>query len=171
MKKIFLLAIVLLAVTSCINNNERKAKKLIKKHLKATMNDYSSYESMGFGSLDSTFSKFEDTKEYEGSVMAIESSKGQIEFYKKQVIERNNSFFKTYLEKEEIRYSELKDELIKERSSYKGNFLGWHMSHQFRGANAFGGKIIGIMTFYFDKDMSSVIDVVDLAENSRNATE
>jgi hypothetical protein len=171
MKKIFLLAIVLLVVTSCINNNERKAKKLIEEHLEATMNDYSSYESMEFGSLDSAFSKFEDTKEYEGSLMAIESSKGQIEFYKKQVIERNNLFFKTYLEKEEIRYSELKDELYKERSSYKGNFIGWNMSHQFRGANAFGGKIIGMMTFYFDKEITTVTDVVDLNEKLRNIPE
>lgn len=42
---------------SCENNNtpEKKAQALIKQSLEKTMNDFSSYEPVDFGTLDSTF--------------------------------------------------------------------------------------------------------------------
>jgi hypothetical protein len=175
MKKILSLTFVLLIITSCVNNNERKAKKLIKEHLKATMNDYSSYEPMEFTPLDSTFSKFYDTKEWKTMINErdiiseqMKEYKGIIEKYDRKVI---IDMYQKFYDESEIEYNKIQSKLFKADSLFKPKFIGWNMLHQFRGANAFGGKIIGMMTFYFNKEITTVTDVVDLNEKLRNISE
>ena len=60
MRNLFYLSMVGLALTfvGCNNSNEKKAQKLIKEYLSKNLNDASSYESVEFSKLDSTFSVF-----------------------------------------------------------------------------------------------------------------
>ena len=185
MKKIFLLAIVILLVTSCINNNERKAKKLIKEHLKATMNDYSSYEPMVFSTLDTSFSKVVNSPTYKSLIYQYEAAEKDKNYWENKleeinsknmiygrIIDQRGPFIKESLIPDyEVDCLKLLKEIDSVKSHFKPNFIGYQMTHQFRGSNAFGGKIIGMMAFYFDKEITTVIDVVDLNEKLRNIPE
>jgi hypothetical protein len=185
MKKILSLTFVLLLITSCVNNNERKAKKLIKEHLKATMNDYSSYESMAFFTLDTSFSKVVNDPTFKSLISQHEDAEKERKYWENKleeidnrnkvygrIVDKRGPFIKeTILSQYEADCLNLSKEIDSVRSHFKPNFIGYQMTHEFRGANAFGGKIIGMMTFYFDKEITTVIDVVDLNEKLRNIPE
>lgn len=175
MKKILSLTFVLLIITSCVNNNEGKAKKLIKEHLKATMNDYSSYEPMEFSKLDSTYSDFFSTEECKKLInerdRLSDEQKTYKEYIEKYDSEKIDELYQNLFDDSEVEYYKITAKIFRADSLYKPEFIGWNMSHQFRGANAFGGKIIGMMTFYFNKDITIVIEVVDLNEKLRNIPE
>ena len=185
MKKIFSLALVLMVLTSCFNNNEKKAKKLIKEHLKATMNDYSSYEPMVFSTLDTSFSKVVNSPTYKSLIDQYEATEKDIKYWENileevnsrnmiygRIVDRRGTFIKeSILPDGEADLYKLLKEIDSVRLHFEPKFIGYQMTHQFRGANAFGGKIIGMMTFYFDKEITTVIDVVDLNEKLRNIPE
>ena len=171
MKKLLSLTIVLFIVTSCINTNKKKAEKLIEEHLKVTMNDFSSYEPMEFGSLDSTYSDFFSTEECKKLINERDRISDEQKQYKEYIdvldSKKMDEMYQKLLDESEVEYYKVTDKIFSGDSFYRQIFIGWNMSHQFRGANAFGGKIIGMMTFYFDKDITTVINVVDINEKLR----
>ena len=48
--------------------------------------------------------------------------------------------------------------MMKYIDSYVGEFNGWSMFHTYRGNNSYGAKTIDKSIFYFDKDLTQVID-------------
>jgi hypothetical protein len=50
-------------------------------------------------------------------------------------------------------------------STFVPKFVGWNMTHTFRANNAYGHKVIGHRKYYFDKDISKIINIVNLDED------
>ena len=63
MKKMLFLLMALGLVIGC-TSPEKEAQKLITKHLQETLNDWDSYESVKFSSLDSAFTSVQENEHY-----------------------------------------------------------------------------------------------------------
>ena len=179
MKKSVIFSIIILVVTACsINNNERKAKKLIKDYLKMNMNDFASYEPMAFSPIDTSFSKAETAPAYQ-SLMNQYKANREDKKYWENILEEVNNRNKVYgriidkrgpfieesvLPENEASCVKLLKEIESVKTHFKPKMIGYQISHQFRGANAFGGKIISYKIFYFDKAITRIINFDDINE-------
>lgn len=77
MKKRILTFIALSVILFSCSNNTDRAKKLIKEELSKSLNDFKSYEPVQYGTLDSTFTSFDDTKyRLDDSLEMMEDKKG-----------------------------------------------------------------------------------------------
>ncbi len=164
MKKIIPVLICALYVIGCTTSNEDKAKALINEYMKDNLKDPSSYEAVSYGQLDSLFFPFIDTeegrelfdkrsptgvfnKEARRYELAAISAKTRAE---RELLEDSASYFKREIEKYESLFKE-KDE------EYKGEFIGWIMSHEYRAKNSFGALDLDTKDFYFDKEFTEIV--------------
>lgn len=186
MKKIlqktgFSIAIILLVGCS---TPTKKAHQLIKQHLKETLHDWSSYESVKFDSLDSVFTTVFDIPGF-----ALMSAK-VIEFdnRQKEMLQDVNRYMEEMRVSYYLRdyYAAKCEKLIDEGQalidsialyaplldSLQNNFhpelKGWKMAHSFRANNAAGHKTIHHICYFFDKDITKITDTKDIGENSNN---
>ena len=164
MKKLLLITIVI-ALTSCGSSNQDKAEKLVKNYLKEKMNDPSSYESVSFSPLDSTFTKYDSTVEasklkmlvsqcsYQADSLKVEATylKGQ-----NKIDMLNNVLAKT---REAIKYDSIYNV---DKENYKGQFNGWVTIHSYRGSNAMGAKILVKTAFFFNPDITKITETTSL---------
>lgn len=171
---VFIISIVLVSCTS----NEKKAQNLIENHLKETLHDWSSYESVSFGSLDSTFTTLLDNPVYKEQFITYMAYKELVEEKLKE--EKNYrdmhsdwaismrrkllSESQYYLDSV-IYYEPLLAEAAK---SFIPEFKGWEMRHSFRANNAGGNKVIGHYRYYFDKDITKIVDSEDASEKDKD---
>lgn len=176
MQKLLIVILMILTVASCTLNSDKKAKNLIRDYLKNHMNDFSSYESVEFGQITGDSTNIEDTE------------KGKALFGEKKVLEEslkqyflNNTIINSGKPDKEIQ-KELYDSALKFESEivdvdvqlkkledkFNPSLKGYFMTHKFRSANTYGKKIIGELTFYFDKDLTKVIYVIDMKDEQRN---
>jgi hypothetical protein len=62
-------------------------------------------------------------------------------------------------------YNQIEEEsekLYREKEkNYKGEFIGWKMTHKYRAKNGFGAKILGTSTFTFNKDITEIKNVTE----------
>lgn len=121
-------------IASCSprDNNFEKAKVLVKDDLSKSLNDFNSYESVEFGKLDSVFSQFDDPSFHTIDTSSIE----------------NQNLKKIELEKRKL--------------EFKPDFIGFKLTHSFRGNNLLGNKVISHYVFYFDKDLTKVTNREEL---------
>ncbi|KAF5068325.1 hypothetical protein DSECCO2_244210 [anaerobic digester metagenome] len=172
MKKIITLLAIILVVVACNTSNESQAKKLIKEYLKTTMNDFSSYESVEFSELDSCFTLYYDSEEAKNLSEMIESEKKYNEFLSEKIesfIQRDFSnelieSFKNSYDKSQIRIDSLFQADIEAHQSFIPEFIGFEMTHKFRGKNAFGALILNEYVFLFDKDFTKVIEAINFKD-------
>lgn len=136
MKKTLFIAMMALVMASCSKSPEQIAQQLIKKTFTEIMDDPSSYEVVGFGSLDSTFTTLEDNVEYVAAYDAYQNYRENYEF-------------------DEARVELEKAIAIKE--SFKSEFKGWKMSHSFRCKNAFGAVVLNEVDIYFNKELTEIV--------------
>jgi hypothetical protein len=148
MKNVLTLVLIVLVFSAC-NNNEKKARKLIKEYLKTSMNDFSSYEPVEFSTLDSTYSSYEESEE-------SHRLKEEIKNTRLAVFDISVDYFD---------YKKKIDSLIGVDSLLSKSFIpdhnGYAMSHKFRGKNAFSAIMLKEYGYYFDKDLTKVTDVID----------
>lgn len=158
MKKLILFPLMTMALffVSCNHSLESKARKLIEKDLKTTMNDFSSYEFVSITKPDTVFSSFST------------SEIGQKMWDKKFQIDADS--FNLALDAEFCTDSKQKSILLdsiekgksflneyrKLESEYKSKQDGWAVVFTFRGNNSVGAKIIGNYLYYFDVDMTKI---------------
>jgi len=174
MKKVLLLLAVALSLlfAGCSENKEKKAKELINHQLKVTLHDFSSYESVEFGKLDSTFTESSDLPEYK---IAIDKAN---EFTKQggDKIETAKMYGECTLYDKQVQYARWGKELLDSATYYINiaknidstfipKFVGWNITHTFRANNASGNKVIGHRKYYFDKDVSKIINDENLDED------
>ena len=161
--------VMVVSFLSC--SNEDKAKRLIKKELQLSLNDYKSYESVEFGTLDTLNS------EYTNDVAYIRNER-----LNKYINELGNSCSERVKEnREDISYGASdgewkKDVLIASamlyyndmvykqtldsiKSNFIPTFMGFKMTHRFRAKNANGAYILNEKVYYFDKEISSIIEL------------
>ena len=174
MQKLLMALFSVILISSCSLSNEKKAQKLITQHLKETLNDWSSYESVKFGTLDTTFTTFDEDSSYmyastqfesfiEKSNKALDDMKdyaGMTSVY----YENKFNFFRItaqiYLDSAEV-YAPIVDSI---RTNFIPVFYGWSMTHSFRANNAMGNKIIGHFKYYFDPEITAIKKSEDIGE-------
>lgn len=157
MKKIIYLSFLVFVLTlvGC-NSIENKAQKLIKDYLSKNLNDASSYESIEFSALDSTFSNFYFSPEGKELLEKQDfANKRAFELTMTDILEENvliQDSIRIYKQIEESCKNEYEEKAL----TYVGDFNGWKMSHKYRAKNALGATIISTTKFTFDKDLSEV---------------
>lgn len=166
-----LIGLGLFSFVSCTMSNERKAKNKIEHQLKVSLHDYDSYESVEFGKLDSAFSSAYDLPECKDALSQadnfteqgnskVEDAKlyGQLGLYEKQ---REYAQWGKELFDSATHYLKIAEQL---NSKFKPEFIGWEMTHTFRANNANGNKVIAHRKYYFDKEMTRIVDEENLDE-------
>lgn len=168
MKKLCVLLIVVVSVCSCMKSRERTAQSLIKDHLKKTMKDWKSYESVECGALDSTFVIYPETWQGKKDKERVSELKKRGEEFQAEATDAYSVSKQVRLLDSAIYYLEaartVQGYLIEKTKTYKGDFNGWRMVHTYRGNNSYGAKIIVTTVFYFDKDLTKITSLSDLED-------
>lgn len=172
MRKLIVLFLII-SLFGC-SSNEKKASKAIENYLSERLHDWKSYESVSIGVVDSTF-------QMEPEVWDYWTAKNNVDIYLKMAEEKQqlydsykglySDYFVTerkYLAEDIARYVDTIHHYRAIRDSFLVNFQpyfnGWQVDHSYRANNAMGGKTLGHYRFFFDKELSEVIDVKDLSE-------
>ena len=164
-RTIVIITVAATTLFSC-TNPEKKAQKLIKQQLKETLNDPKSYEAVNFGKLDSAFTLIKENLDY------IEANAGY-EVYSQSTLDKSNyEYFDSYKLKYVVDFDLWNAEidtakkylaiLEKMESEFIPEFKGWSMTHKLRAKNAMGAVILNEYIFYFDKDITKIINVENL---------
>lgn len=177
MKKLLYCLIVGLAFVSCNTSPEDNAKKLIKNHLHETLHDEKSYESVSYGKLDSVYTTIFDDDLYVVSNAKFLSYSDKFDSEMKDFDLYSDMYSQSYRNKAILAYNNATKYLDSIKlygtisDSIKNNFTpafkGWSMKHSYRANNASGNKTIGHFRFYFDKDITEIIDTKDIGENAK----
>lgn len=163
MNKVLFILLLPILLASC-SSPEKRAQKLIQKHLKETLHNWNSYESVKFSTLDSLFTiPSDDIKFIEMSALS-KTYFDKINIYlewdlNKQVEYLNKQ--KIYLDSAEY-YQSLCDSIA---ANFTPEFKGWTMDHSFRANNATGNKVIGHLRYSFDKSITKILESKDARDN------
>ena len=159
--KEIILGVVALAVVGC-SSPEKKAQKLIKEHLKQTLNDPKNYEPINFEGLDSTFTTIRENSDYSTAYAAFTvyashtQDKSRYEDFDEHKLKHvvDTEFWQSEIDSL-AKYVEILKEMEKE---FIPEFKGWSMKHKFRAKNAMNATILNKYIFYFDKDITKIDD-------------
>lgn len=157
-----------LLVISCSPSNEKKAQKLIGQTLKGTLHDYSSYEPVKFGTLDSVFTSIIEDDAYYSVESKLEeyTRKGESALNEADMYsEMKGSYYDKKYDnamKAALSYQDsiklLKPIIDSLEKSFVPQHVGWRMKHTFRSNNAMGAKTLGTMMFFFDIDLNKITE-------------
>lgn len=161
MKQFILSVFTIISLCSCGKSNEEKAQELIKSQLKNTMKDWTSYEEVKFGKLDSTFTDYKTTEE--AKTLQSEISQLQDKADSIKAISELNGSNSTNERLALIRSAIKLDSIYNTHNEiYKGPFNGWSMLHKYRGNNSYGAKEVATSVFYFDANLTKVTEQLPL---------
>lgn len=178
MKEVFLTVatslIVAIVLFGCKMSPEEKAKVLVKESLYNSLHDYSSYEPVSYGTLDSNYSSLEDDegfmlyKKYHDS---LSDEVAKITEKLEQIGDINSAY-----EAEEVRTLIEKSKPLIEvgmnmslvidsaKNAFQSEFSGWKMRHTYRANTLAGHLSIHHTVFYFNDSITSVVKTKDLTE-------
>ena len=175
MKKLIFIAILFGIIATGCTSPEKKAQNLIKDKLKETLHDWSSYESVKFGTLDSVYTTIWDndqyvsyTEKYIKYAKQLKKSMEEVESYEDMYSNWALSKKRAALENAQFNLDSVnfyKPKMEELEENFSPDFKGWGMTHSYRANNAGGNKVIGHYMFHFDKDMTKVIDSVDISKS------
>lgn len=163
-KLLFILCII--GLFSCKETQEEKAQSLVENYLKENLKDPSSYESVSFGVIDSTFTNVEDEPEFK----RLDIAKGLLDKVDEAQLKVKMSY--TYSLNERMKFQDEADmyldsaKIIKAEvdsfvENYKPSFNGYLIKHKYRAKNGFGALDLTEQIFLIDKDQSKIIGVID----------
>ena len=147
-----------------------KAHKLIKEELFKNLHDFSSYEPVEFGKLDSVYTTIAFTDAHEllkwGNVLADSAQKL---IKAAQVFEKSRKEY-PFCDSMYLITSRLADSLLTiareniEHSdsisrNFKPQFCGFRMSHRFRAKNAQGNILLSENEYFFDKKITMILKI------------
>ena len=158
MKKAFYLLTVLVLV-SCGSSDEKKAKEAVTSYLKENLDDFSRYEAVSWGRIDSFFVDLENDSFYNGwnrTIAEHEKELREMEILLSDTGKVNDPEI-------ENKFNELKKQIKGEREyseKYKNEdfdpFQGWIVEHKFRAPNRMGVLIMNEHVFKVSWDFSRV---------------
>jgi hypothetical protein len=136
MKKSLLLLLSICIIFYGCNNPHNKAENLIKKYLKENLKDPDSYDCFSKG----------DLKIYTPMAMALQHENERIH---KGIASADtlNSFVNHIYE------------YFKDNGTNPYDTLAWELSLKYRAKNSYGGYVIEHVLYYFNKDITKIIDV------------
>ncbi len=174
MRKLVLALLSISLIASCSPTKEKKAQKLITQQLKETLNDWSTYESVKFGTLDSSFTTLGDDSMYLSTCLKYEFLKGKCIEVVKEMEEYSGMTSEYYRDKcnlahttaqmyldSSMVYLTTMDSMI---NHFIPSFNGWSMTHSFRANNGMGNKVIGHFKYYFDPEVTIIKKSEDIGE-------
>lgn len=173
MKKLLFICLMCIGTLGFIgcSSPEKKAKSLIDHQLKVSLHDYSSYENVEFGKLDSTFSDASDLSEYKDALDKVKD-------FNKQggsKIDDAKLYGEIGSPELQVKYARWAKSLLDSATYYLNivkridstfvpEFVGWNITHTFRANNASGNKIIVHRKYNFDKDITQIVKDENLDE-------
>lgn len=168
MKKIILMALVVIVATSCTKTKDEIARDFIESQIKEGMNDPSSYEFASMTPLDSVFSEFKkenETIELEYEIRTLKRKKAVFKdkaedpfykrYYPKKEIEQAKDSLDYYTQKTE----EKEAKMAKLESEYIPRMVGYKTTFSCRGKNAFGAMIKNTYELIISESLDSLIKV------------
>ena len=193
MKKVSVLALLLVLLVSC-SSNEDKANRLIKKEMKKTLFIADSYEPVET-QLDSAFAPFDNPELFESmfdffqyseelekvkldikhakSSMSIwsesYSSLGESQFVKNEYEEARREY-----EQAVAREKTLTDIMMNKATKLKmlespSEFIGYKAVHSYRAKNNAGQVLLGKEIFFFDLEIEHVLAQYDMESSEYTA--
>jgi hypothetical protein len=174
--KMIICTVMALLVLGCSPSNEKKAKKLIGEKLKVTLHDYSSYEPVKFGTLDTVYSTemddsiyFQSKVKYDVFTKLTNEALEEIEEYRGMYSSYYRTKYSQALEKG-LRYIDslkIYEPIVDSiKKAYIPYHKGWSMTHSFRSNNAMGNKTIGHYLYTFDLDITKISESMDISESA-----
>ncbi len=175
MKKTILSLACIVIFVGC-SSPDKNAKKLIEEELRTTLHDWSSYESVKYGTLDSAFTTLFDNPEFVTIASktvtynkllteAMDDYKGYEDMTSNWAISKRRALLnkaKSYLDSANY-YTPMYEKMD---SLFIPEFKGWKMQHSYRANNAAGNKGIAHYMYYFNKEITKVLDVEDISKSS-----
>lgn len=166
--RILLLSLVAFIAFSCSSPTlEKKARMLIEEELKNKMNDWKSYEFIEMSRVFENYTSFdrtEEAKELSNKKFFIERNISSLELDKKYLTNISKRRYQNIIDSLSF-YEQMKQNVEKEyenkEKNFKGKFLGYYTRFKFRGKNKFGGYVINEYFFYFDKDITKILDMIN----------
>jgi hypothetical protein len=162
MKKLFFYSLII-TLSSCnflTETNQQKAEKAIKQYLKENLHDPKSYEPESFSELDSSFSSFEDSEVGSKLKQVDEDLSNRLNDLNGKIDNAKNLAELTEVEEEGKKIIEKRDSLfelkLKKTEEYKGEFMGYRISHTYRAKNAMGALVKESNYFKLDKDFKII---------------
>jgi hypothetical protein len=164
--------IVLCLFYSCHQTKKEKAQKLVTDYLKTSLNDPSSYESISFDTLRTSYEDYEagnpdGRKLSDKSIMFLDS----IAKYQKlsqdetekplhnQITNDKNYFYYTHRDSVFSKKEDSIDKIIKiQGENFKGRIVGYGINHMYRAKNGFGAVMIYNTDFWIDSTLTKVIN-------------
>ena len=170
--RMILCTVMALLVLGCSPSNEKKAQKLIGEKLKETLNDFSSYESVKFGTLDTVYTSILENADYYTKTLTLEKytlmatqALGEADMYSEMSGVSNGKKYDSAM-KRALLYQDsvklLKPVIDSVEQAFVPKQVGWRMKHSFRANNAVGAKILDEYTFFFNIDLTEITGVNDL---------
>lgn len=150
MKHLICILFATLLFCSCQKTNEDKAKDVIQQYLKENLNDWNSYESVKFSALDSAFTRSLESPE-------VCDAKNNFDFWN-----RMSKEYAAYGAIDSMKY--YLEEYKKAIADFNPEFMGYSMAHSFRANNETGNKTISEYKFYFDTNISRIVEITDLKQ-------
>ena len=171
----------------CSQSQESKAQKLVKQHLKETLNDFDSYSSVSYSKLDSLKTKWrlpEELRDDNKKLMDV-AEKLNTSGYKniktdhdadtriKELdeiiayrIETKDPDMEAMKERENwkqlwIEFKHYQDIIKESKEKFIPQFTGWKITHTYRAKNKYNATILVSQEFSFDKDITQITDVQD----------
>jgi len=165
------LSILLVTSFACSKTSpEEKAKKLIKDHLYVTLHDFKSYEPVKFDKLDSNYTSYLTDpqykrwkKKYDEFIDESRRAHEMAGIYAGSYYLA--SYYKKYMKQASTAMdsaSILLDKITDLAKNFKHEFIGWRMSHSYRSKNLQGNLGIHHYEYYFDKELTKVVDHEDI---------
>lgn len=167
MKKVLLLILAIIALTGC-KSKEDKAKELIESQLKSTMNDWSSYEFVKMSKMDSTFTSYIYTTEYENLIEKIsnfELKKTDLTVCSDYPVLYGKARCKEMQDSVPILedlINKTKEKIENNKKSFNSEFNGYKVEFTFRGNNSLGAKVLNSTIYLFDKDLTKIVDTIPI---------
>lgn len=165
MKKLFLSLIVSIAFFSCSKSPEKKAESLIKDNMKEILKDPSSYEAISFSKLDTLWLDYYETAEAKRLNRIANEAKATAELmssycslaYSEGKLKEGDVYRDSMRIYSNIAIEALANH-VKNLENYKGEFVGWFITHKYRAKNGFGALDVFEKNFYFDKELTKIVE-------------
>jgi hypothetical protein len=176
MKQVILLCALSL-LFGCTKSKTDTAKTLIEEHLTKILHDKSSYESVEFGNLDSTFTNYTTDSLYRHYLTKrVICQKMRNKLYDESQIWRTiDKERHDFCEQRALLYADstslYKDLEDKAKQNFAPQFNGYVMKHSFRSKNQMGNTVLNVLAFQFDTELTRVTSACDWNEYTNNSDE
>ncbi len=176
MRRYFLFLLILISLPAFSQQKLtrlEKAKQLIRKEFKETMNDYASYSPVSYGKVDSLF-----TSPFDDGIIKIYFDRA-FEYREKagitldmtidatpiiEAIEKEPEKYKAGVLGHIKLYESYRSMLMESISKYVPEFIGWKLTHKYRTKNIYNAVILKEQEFQFNKEMTELVNIKELDE-------